>query len=404
MTPIATERSITDKPKLPGKLDELSSENVHMLLCSLRFSYQTSLEFDSRPGLKFLVQKVAQLNNAANLYKQAGASWSLIALTLFDLCAARLKVKKITSEEIKHCLDQQQKAKNTAKTGQFTGVQECQVSRDQDGDATAQPDLTATDDFFLDLHNLFLDICELYVDIVVDKDGHHSRLDAMSRQQLYFLTVEPDDFNDVFRKPSAGSRGGSVSSPPPTVDLSDDDEREMAEDGKTSKPFGFSDFKTARPMRSDSPMNVSDDSMPGDSQRKRRTTGSVTFTDRADSRGSMGDLETGDEEVFRVTTQQEFDSMMSEFRYRKGKRALPSSSSTRDLGSTGSAGGSAAATRRKNPFTAMSKSASIARISASKDADPEIAAQQRSSLMEDSEAQVTVWTELVQVSFFNLLL
>ena len=59
-------------------------------------------------------------------------------------------------------------------------------------------------------------------DIVVDKDGHHSRLDAMSRQQLYFLTVEPDDFNDVFRKPStSGSRAGSVTSPPPAVDLSD---------------------------------------------------------------------------------------------------------------------------------------------------------------------------------------
>ncbi len=50
---------------------------------------QVSLEFDSRPGLKFLVQKVAQLSNAANLYKQAGAAWSITAIALFDLCLAK---------------------------------------------------------------------------------------------------------------------------------------------------------------------------------------------------------------------------------------------------------------------------------------------------------------------------
>ncbi len=55
-------------------------------------STQVGLEFDSRPGLKFLVQKVAQLNNAANLYKQAGAAWSLTAITLFDLCLARYSI------------------------------------------------------------------------------------------------------------------------------------------------------------------------------------------------------------------------------------------------------------------------------------------------------------------------
>ena len=85
-------------------------DHVHMILCSLRYffsipidlldfinckfsraSYHSGIEFDSRTGLKFLLQKVAQLNKAANLYKQAGAAWNLIALTLFELCLVQIR-------------------------------------------------------------------------------------------------------------------------------------------------------------------------------------------------------------------------------------------------------------------------------------------------------------------------
>ncbi len=52
---------------------------------------------------------------------------------------------------------------------------------------------------------MFLDICELYVDIVVDKDGHSTKVDEMSKQQIYFLTLEPDDFKEILKKPSVSS-------------------------------------------------------------------------------------------------------------------------------------------------------------------------------------------------------
>lgn len=64
----------------------------------------------------------------------------------------------------------------------------------------------------MDLHNLFLDICELYVDIVVDKDGHSSKVDEISKQQIYFLTVEPDDFNEFLKRPKVGSGVGGARS------------------------------------------------------------------------------------------------------------------------------------------------------------------------------------------------
>ena len=74
------------------------------LLLSLRSSHHTALALDSRPGLKFLLQKVAQIPAAANLYWQVGqrdggrrrapsfqaaAAWSLRVTVLWDLCVER---------------------------------------------------------------------------------------------------------------------------------------------------------------------------------------------------------------------------------------------------------------------------------------------------------------------------
>ncbi len=116
-------------------LDCLSMDHVHMLLCALRSSYHTSIEFDSRPGLKFLVQKVAQLSKAANMYKQAGAAWNLIALTLFELCLVQIKTRAdVTSERIKKCLETHQRTRNTT----FASVQDDGVCREKDGEISQQ--------------------------------------------------------------------------------------------------------------------------------------------------------------------------------------------------------------------------------------------------------------------------
>lgn len=56
-------------------------------LSILESSYQIACEFDMRPGLKFLLQKVIGLEVAANLYRQAGASMVLYLHTLTHLCS-----------------------------------------------------------------------------------------------------------------------------------------------------------------------------------------------------------------------------------------------------------------------------------------------------------------------------
>ena len=235
------------------------------------------------------------------------------------------------------------------------------------------------------------------------------RMDEMCRQQLYFLTIEPDDFSEITgknkrdgrrsigrnsalgsvasieerdeteSKGSNTSRHGSVHSneapsasrPPPSASAA-----------SVSKPFQFSDFASQPVGRAESP-NVSEDS------EIRAASEAVGDDLDGDDDAFHGG---NDEEVFRVTTQAEMNTMMSEYRFRKRKRTLPSSSSKE------SPGISAATSGRKNPFLAKPPaSAANSTSAAAAAADPEIADQQRASLMADSEAQVTVWNELVLV-------
>lgn len=65
----------------------LSCGNLLRLLSCLHLSYNTSHQFDDRPGLKFLIQKVAGADVAANLYKQAGLSATFYVHSLFEICS-----------------------------------------------------------------------------------------------------------------------------------------------------------------------------------------------------------------------------------------------------------------------------------------------------------------------------
>ncbi|CAG9788823.1 unnamed protein product [Diatraea saccharalis] len=83
----------------------LNSDNIELLLKSLELSYIRAMQFDSRPGLKFLVQKVSNLDSAANLYKQTTSSWliKIIALTeIFFSGVHRFKLKSTDISIILH--------------------------------------------------------------------------------------------------------------------------------------------------------------------------------------------------------------------------------------------------------------------------------------------------------------
>ena len=72
----------------------------------------------------------------------------------------------------------------------------------------------------------------------------------MSKQQIYFLTVEPDDFSEILKRPSTSSARENAD------EARGDQDQEPNESPDAKRPFQFSDFKK-QPVRPESP-NVSD--------------------------------------------------------------------------------------------------------------------------------------------------
>ncbi|XP_063365455.1 brefeldin A-inhibited guanine nucleotide-exchange protein 3 isoform X1 [Cydia amplana] len=78
----------------------LNNDNVDLLLKSLELSYTRAMQFDSRPGLKFLVQKVSNLDYAANLYKQTTSSWLIKIIALTDVFFTGVHLFKLKPTDV----------------------------------------------------------------------------------------------------------------------------------------------------------------------------------------------------------------------------------------------------------------------------------------------------------------
>ncbi|XP_013116379.2 brefeldin A-inhibited guanine nucleotide-exchange protein 3 [Stomoxys calcitrans] len=75
-----------------------------LLRCCLQF-LTSSLEFDSRPGLKFLMQKVANIEYAANLYKQMTSSWMIYYIALVDSYLNDIVIYNLGPEDLNFILE-----------------------------------------------------------------------------------------------------------------------------------------------------------------------------------------------------------------------------------------------------------------------------------------------------------
>ncbi|XP_024084809.1 brefeldin A-inhibited guanine nucleotide-exchange protein 3 isoform X1 [Cimex lectularius] len=129
----------------------LPEEVVEKLLSCLELSYNTAVEFDSRPGLKFLLQKVAQLERAANLYRQAGAAWTINLITLFDLCIHNYGISD---------------------------------------------DANYMKEFLPKLRQSLEQLCDTYVDVLLDKDGMHSAVDNIN-EKITFIIAQTDELPET---------------------------------------------------------------------------------------------------------------------------------------------------------------------------------------------------------------
>lgn len=179
--------------------DYMNEAQIRTLFGCLDYSYEKAVLFDSRPGLKFLMQKVAGLEKAANLYRQAGASCTLKIVTLFELYLYEIRSLDVTLKTVKEHVEN------------YEYLYENYEQHFLDNLLYEQ-----TDTFIVYLFNLkrtFDKLCDKYVDVVVDKDGLYSVIDSVYDQPIFFLIPQPqEDFSSTAANDAAGGNSGGTSS------------------------------------------------------------------------------------------------------------------------------------------------------------------------------------------------
>ncbi|XP_028982911.1 brefeldin A-inhibited guanine nucleotide-exchange protein 3 [Betta splendens] len=98
VTPVTSDPSRTTA----GFLRYISMNNLAIILDLLLDSYRTARDFDTRPGLKYLLMKVSGICGAANLYRQSAMSFNLYFQAL--LCAILGQTDAMTAQQVKRML------------------------------------------------------------------------------------------------------------------------------------------------------------------------------------------------------------------------------------------------------------------------------------------------------------
>ncbi|KAG7511870.1 brefeldin A-inhibited guanine nucleotide-exchange 3 isoform X1 [Solea senegalensis] len=98
VTPVTSDPG---KPS-PGFLRYISMTNLAIILDLLLDSYRTARDFDTRPGLKYLLMKVSGVCGAANLYRQSAMSFNLYFQAL--LSATLSQAEGMTPQQVKRIL------------------------------------------------------------------------------------------------------------------------------------------------------------------------------------------------------------------------------------------------------------------------------------------------------------
>lgn len=204
----------------------MSCQTVLAFAQCLVDSFRAAFQFDARPGLKFLVQKVSQVEVAANLYKQAGVAMTVYVHTLLEICVhqenicvqntqnmllARLETEKTTvtmhgrngtlvaddgSDTDSSVDDEYYKPfgelRDSATVHQVALSAACQSA------GTLQQHMAV---FVCLLKEVFDEICSRYIDLYLEKEGP-SAADELSQSLLIFLLAQPEELPSLKRDKS----------------------------------------------------------------------------------------------------------------------------------------------------------------------------------------------------------
>jgi len=146
--------------------------------------------------------------------------------------------------------------------------------------------------FLYRLRASFDQLCETYVDVVLDKDGQHSAVDRIADQPIFFLIAQPNDFPEIRRKESLPHP--SVTSTATNLSLEEKKEFAPATETPTSLDVPALNLKELadkklNPNSMDHASDIRADTTQGD----HRSDGNISVIAEKES-----PLDSGDEDVF----------------------------------------------------------------------------------------------------------
>lgn len=84
---------------------EIGSRSKEILLRCVKQCLTSALEFDARPGLKFLIQKISSIDFAANLYKQMTSAWMIYYVAMVDSYLSDSMNYNLGPEDLRYVLE-----------------------------------------------------------------------------------------------------------------------------------------------------------------------------------------------------------------------------------------------------------------------------------------------------------
>ncbi|XP_064629621.1 brefeldin A-inhibited guanine nucleotide-exchange protein 3-like isoform X3 [Lineus longissimus] len=378
---------------LPGMLNYLSSRNMLTILQCLQDSYRLAMDFDSRPGLKFLIQKVASSDVAANLYKQAGISMTFMVHTLIEVCMSN---KVTSSEQVKEILRLHLEAKKEV-TERFEKEFE-ELIREQGRTKTKDQVMPSPayviSDLYSDMesarrshgtisehHAIFIkllyeccnDICTTYTDLVLDKEGT-ATADRMSDRPLFFLVAQPDEIPELKREKALMTM---------VAEKLQEQQLQLQHQGPMA---------TAQvPVQAQCPQDSYYDFLSNEQGSMVEHSETVSEYTQSMMSSRMSPLHSPDDDrigkhnpedkVYTVATDRTIKNLMSAYKKRKQQHSMPTF-------------------RRSKPSKPK-----VPKTRKSKNTDPiqeEIENEQTNSIMKDSEAHIQSWTEMI-CTLLNLI-
>lgn len=153
----------------------MTCEQVSTLILCLDGSFHIGTQFDLKPGLKFLAQKVFNSTVAANLYKQSVTAWSFKLVCLFELS---LRLQPLSAKEVKSF-------------GELNvSLREIQF----------QPELSVRSSPQYYLHQLYrsyTNLCQQFVTMEKHQRHEESQCDWLESQTLEFLLAPVEELSDT---------------------------------------------------------------------------------------------------------------------------------------------------------------------------------------------------------------